>query len=29
MDNTTSFVPGGNWDFDFNSTDKENIEYKI
>jgi len=29
MDNTTTFVPGGNWDFDFNSTDKENIEYKI
>ena len=29
MDNTTTFVPGGNWDFNFNSTDKENIEYKI
>jgi len=24
MDNTTTFTPGSNWDFDFNSTNKEN-----
>ena len=33
MDNMTPFVPGGNWDFDFNNTDNKlkvhHIEYKI